>query len=133
MKQIKTTERGWAGHFFCAGRCNFRRNTLVECGDKKVVVSTVGAMMNWIGDPRKGGGIKGFDSIGAGDRMYETMAFRASFQDGYWDADVSQEFSFESNWSLAGPIGQMHDQKANDMHEAAVKAVAKALRTEAQP
>ncbi len=72
MIAIKRTERGWAGHFICGDRCRFRRNTLLEFGDVRIIVSTVGAMY-----------VDGkLDSIGV-DRYYETMAFHAE-HDGQW-------------------------------------------------
>lgn len=114
MSGCKITERGWAGHFICAARCNFRRNTLIESGDTRVVVSTVGALR--LKEDRQG-----FSDLGC-DRTYETMAFMAKFDAPYWDADVSREVAFDMPWSLEG-ASQEHDQRANDMHEAIVSKI----------
>jgi len=43
-KIIKRYERGWAGHFICSYLCHFRRNTLLEFGNVRIVISTVGMM-----------------------------------------------------------------------------------------
>lgn len=117
MKQVKRTERGWAGHLLFASGCRFRRNTLLEYGDKKWIVSTVGAYVN---SDRK------FDAIGY-NRFYETMAFEAEEQNGYLDADVSKEIPFESDWGIFGETWEeviekypQVDNVANDMHEKVV-------------
>ena len=68
--KVKRTERGWAGHFICAENCQFRRNTLLEYGDRKWVISTVGRLLTTDYKTKK---LK-FDTIGAGNRYYETMA-----------------------------------------------------------
>lgn len=118
--EIKTTERGWAGHYICSDRCKFRRNTLIEYGDTRVVVSTVGAFV-----------IDGkFDMIGA-DRWYETMAFYAKKEGEYWEADVSRVVDFDSEWGLfAGSQDELVekyksgiDNIANDMHDAVVSEI----------
>ena len=85
------TERGWAGHFICANRCRFRRNTLLTYNDIMIVVPSVGLME-----------IDGkFDPVGAG-RHFETMAFHADKNDKrYFDADVSKQVYFESDWAIA--------------------------------
>jgi hypothetical protein len=107
----KITERGWAGHFICAGRCRFRRNTLIDFGKKKIVVSTVGVMLLNPDD-------KKFEPIGL-DRHYETMAFWAKKEGAYWDADVQKQVDFDANWRIE-KITDDSDNKANEMHDAVV-------------
>ena len=112
LKEVKRTERGWAGHFCCSGRCKFRRNTLLECGEVKIVVSTVGAMYNDKGE---------LEEIGL-NRHYETMAFLVDESTGpYKDADVSNEVYFDSKGALMWHKDGYIDNEANDMHEAVVK------------
>jgi hypothetical protein len=105
---VQRTERGWAGHFICANRCRFRRNTLLKRGDTRIVVSTVGLLVNIKGD--------GFETVG-NNRYFETMAFYAAFDGRYWDADVSRQISFESPWCISEVDA---DDRANDQHEAVV-------------
>ena len=92
---VKITYRGWAGHFICCDRCLFRLNTLIECGRSKVVVSTVGAMVDIHKTDANGKCV--FDAIGH-DRHYETMAFYAKYDGEFWDADVSRQINFGSPW-----------------------------------
>lgn len=111
--EIKRTERGWAGHFICSDRCFFRRNTLIEAGDKRFVVSTVGNFYptrekTQYGEP---------DTIGH-ERYYETKAFVAIEQDGLMEASTSQEISLGVKNSISE---KYKDAEANDMHEAAVE------------
>jgi len=108
------TERGWAGHFICANRCKFRRNTLLAYNDIKIVVSSVGLME-----------IDGkFDTIGY-NRHFETMAFHSDLTDKrYYDADVSKQVFFDSEWAIAEVDA---DDKANEMHEAVVLEITNKL------
>jgi hypothetical protein len=107
---VKRTERGWAGHFICSYKCLFRRNTLLECGDVRLVVSTVGGLRTAVSPP---------ETIGY-NRYYETMVFPACYEDPYWEADTARgEISFESNWAI-DHIGRKSAGEANDMHEAVV-------------
>lgn len=64
MSEVKRTERGWCAHFIGGRSCLFRRNTLLECEDVQIVVSTVGCY-------------RPFDRVEAigHERWYETMAF----------------------------------------------------------
>jgi hypothetical protein len=109
---VVRTERGWPGHYICSHLCLFRRNTLLACGETKVVVSTVGLQL---ANPREDDPKKRFETIGL-NRYFETMAFHAG-NDEYQDAEVSRQVNFKSKWAIAELDG---DLKANEMHEAVV-------------
>lgn len=112
MSDVSRVERGWAGHFICADRCTFHRNTLLRCGDVQIVVSTVGLMRSFF--PRSE---NRFEEVGH-NRFFETMAFHALRDDTrYHDADVTRQICFESEWAISETDA---DDKANDMHEAVV-------------
>ena len=109
---VKRTERGWGGHYVYSNRCRFRRNTLIENGKDKIVVSTVGLMehRNKEGE---------FETIGY-QMYYETRAFQAKLDSNYMDADVTKEISFKSPWSIS-EFSDNSDNIANDMHETIVE------------
>ena len=113
LLEVKRTERGWAGHFICSDNCKFRRNTLLECGETKVVVSTVGNYHDSQGRP---------DEVGL-FRDYETMAFYVDPISGdYKDIDVERQIYFKSPWAMKVEKGDKYpDLKANDMHETVVQ------------
>ena len=113
---VQREERGWAGHFMCSYLCQFRRNTLLTCGDRRIVVSTVGSMYDLSGQR---------EEIGY-QRYYETMAFEAVWKNGYVEANVDREVSFDSPGSL-NECDEQSDQKANDMHEAVVAELTRVL------
>ena len=122
-KKLKRTERGWAGHFCLAEGCLFRRNTLLEYGDVRIVVSTVGGLLK--DQTALQNHERRFDTLARG-RYYETLAFYAErVEDRYWDADVSKEIEFESPWSISEIDA---DDKANDMHEKVVEELSKKLK-----
>jgi len=122
VAEVKRTERGWVAHFVCASRCAFRRNTLLECGEQRVVVSTVGNMRKLAVEG------PGTEEIGIG-RFYETMAFRAVFEDPYWEADISNQVNFESPRAISD-AKQDADLRANAMHEAVVAEISGKLQEE---
>lgn len=120
-RTVTLEERGWAGHFICSDRCLFKRNTLLKCGEERIVVSTVGNMVDIhaIGYPSK----ITIDTIGSA-RYYETMAFHAKYDKPYWDADVSRQVDFKSDWAIGKPY---KDNEANEMHDKAVSEIRKML------
>lgn len=134
---VKITERGWAGHFICADKCQFRRNTLLEYADKKWIVSTVGSMpqpeaLRKIPEFRSE---NGYDTIGL-NRYYETMAFEAQLVKGddgniiYYDIDVSKIIDFDSKWAI-DHIDFTTDKLANEMHENVVEELLEKIREKA--
>lgn len=127
MYNVKRTERGWCGHFIGGHDCQYHRNTLLEYGDKKIVVSTVG---RYLPSHKKQEAVKYFyipkecyEMIGR-DRYFETMAFVAyESEPGYWDAS-SQQVLFASNWELDQPD---MEKEADEMHEAVVAEITQDL------
>lgn len=114
--KIKITERGWAGHFICADRCRFRRNTLIEYKKSKIVVSTVGLM-----ESRNG---RSFEKIGC-DRYYETMVFHSDEKDKRWnDPDVSREICIDEKCSIDKVDAE---DVANEMHDNIVGKITERL------
>lgn len=121
MDKVKRTERGWAGHFVAAQDCRFRRNTLLQLGDKFIVVSTVGGY--FYKDK--------LTEIGW-DRYYETMAFYSDPNDKvYHDINVSEQIYADAKWAIDKKEMKQHkdsiDNIANEMHEAYVKKVEEML------
>ena len=120
---VRRTERGYAGHFCAAQHCLFRRNTLLELGDVRVVVSTVGNM--WLPEHGKAKRTEP-EEIGL-DRVYETMAFHAVYEKPYWEADVSRAVEFDSQWAIAR-VTLSSDADADAMHEAVVAELSQRLK-----
>lgn len=108
--QVNRTERGWAGHYILADRCSFRRNTLLEYKDQKVVVSTVGRMNHVLGI--------GIVPI-SHDRHFETRAFM-SCGNKWDDIDSSKPVFLKSECNLPEPDMEL---EANEMHENVVKEI----------
>lgn len=127
--EVSTRERGWSGHFICADRCLFRRNTLVTCGDIKWVVSTVGAMRYSVDMPELNIKAGQMEQVGA-SRWYETKVFESKY-DVYDDIDVCKEIDFEHDWGIWGDTweeveqryGKDVDNVANNMHDEIVEEI----------
>jgi len=117
---VKITYRGWPGHFICGSRCQFHLNTLLEYGDEKIVVSTVGLLKLTHEDEK-------YETINH-NRHYETVAFRAKLDKtphgDFWDADVAQQINFDSEWAWEKPEDEA---KAQAGHEKVVQEIADRL------
>lgn len=119
MAKAIITYRGWAGHFICASRCLFRLNTLIEVGEVRVVVSTVGLLEDQRSDFQ--GAYGRFMEIGY-ERHFETMAFHAKFvRNKFWDADVKREIEVPGVWSFSNIDSEL---EANANHVRIVEELA---------
>lgn len=123
MEKAKVSYRGWPGHFIGGARCVFHLNTLIEFRDTKIVVSTVGMMQDYSHPEFRKKNV--FDIVGF-DRYYETMAFHAKRNGEFYDADVSREISFESEWAYS----RIEDEwRANKGHWAVVDEIVSKLES----
>lgn len=109
---VRQIERGWPGHYICADKCQFRRNTLLQYNGVNIVVSTVGAQ--WVKDYLNGG--RRYEKIGAG-YYFETKVFHARYDGEYWDADVSREIFACPMRNRLYKMDQLSDKEANLMHD----------------
>lgn len=117
--ELKITERGWPGHYICAEHCLFRRNTLIEYGDLKWIVLTVG-WEKFFDDSDD------FVKVGY-NRYYETMAFEAK-QDGiYWNADTNKPIDFYGPWAIHDYTNDS-EFRANEMHEKVVAKLSEKIK-----
>ena len=113
--EVKRTERGWAGHFISSPYCRFRRNTLLEYKEVKIVVSTVG-------DKRYNSDEGRTEKIGS-NRYYETRCFHSDSKDpSYHDIDVKREEYVRSKWRV-DHFDDGSDNEANDIHETIVMEI----------
>lgn len=126
MNKVKITERGWPGHYVCCGRCVFHRNTLIQVGRKRVIVSTVGNQRNREDEGK-------IETIGC-QRYYETKAFEARKEGPYWEANVGKGIDFRGRWSIcAENVEQLPDNVdnvADRIHDAVVYKMIRRLVSE---
>ncbi len=119
--EIKRTERGWGGHYICALRCRFRRNTLLEYKDTKIVISTVGLKMS-LNDKTI------FEPVDETKNSYfETKVFYTDPKCKRWhDADISNEIKVVNECYICSIDA---DDKANKMHENVVNEIIQRIGT----
>jgi len=120
--KLRIVYRGWPGHFIMGNRCVFHLNTLIEYMGIRIVVSTVGNLQS---NPLKS---RKPEEVGAG-RYYETMAFHARFDDGYWDTDTdtSKMISLQGKTAVTKMTWES-DAEAQEMHEVAVQETVRGVR-----
>jgi hypothetical protein len=107
-KSVIKTELGWAGHFILSNLCQFKRNTLVEYEDTRVVVSTVGQMLM---DGR-------VEALDLKHTYYETMAFYAL--DNTPAADTTRQIYISSKNKI---YEKDVKEAANRMHNGVVEEI----------
>jgi len=119
---VKRTERGWIGHYILGDRCLFRRNTLIEKDDIKIVISTVGLSVDI---HAKGYPNKITFQLVSPNAYFETKAFHAKANDlRYNDIDVERPIYFASPCYVQELNA---DDIANSRHEEVVFELIKKL------
>lgn len=123
--KVVRTERGWPGHYICAHQCMYRRNTLLEYGDVKIVVSSVGNFC--IGTKSFNAKVDEMERVGF-NRFYECMAFEAKQNGPYWDSDVTKEVCVKTHnvypCNAVEKLPDDIDNLADQTHEANVEDIA---------
>lgn len=114
---VKRTERGWITPLPGAGKCYFRRNTLLEYNDKFIIVNTLGRLM------------VAYDGFSINEPLeyfeyYETKAFYAyPFESPCVNVNRERQIVLDCDWHL----DKIDDFKANDMHEKAVDWISRQM------
>lgn len=119
MHYVTMEEYGWPGHYCCADRCRFKRNTLlIQYGgepriedwiSEAIIVSTVGEF--W-----PSGQAEEMIEVG-GERFYETMIFKASFSEELRHYVIDTDKEIKVDVSLPWAISERHKPvEANKMH-----------------
>lgn len=123
MGAVIHTERGWAAHYCASKDCLFRRNTLLEMAETRIIVSTVG-------DYRPRDTI-GMEPIGAG-RYYETLVSYAYDADGYWEMDYDKEIIPKAPGAICAKsisdLPPLVSNAADQMHERIVDEMIELLK-----
>jgi hypothetical protein len=121
--RIKITERGWGGYVPYWYGCLYRRNTLIQRYDTKVVVATCGALAQKDGTLRPLPGTyastvqKGLQGV-----YYMTGAFHPRWNEQYKEwVSVGTTIPLQCRTCITEPMMQLSDMDV--MHDAAVDEV----------
>lgn len=118
MGSIKRIERGWCGYIKGHQYCLFRRNTILEYDNKKIVIATLGNYIN----PFEYCNTPIYDDV-----WYLTIAGHAVEKNGYWEIDGDGQIPIKSIHEIRGTEEEIFnkypliDLSANRMHETAVE------------
>jgi len=123
MDRVKITYRGWCGHpreLVGLDNYAFWLNTLVECGERSYVVSTVGHRYHQTRDVQ--------DPVNALGWYYQTLVWPAVFNGAVWEAP-NEKPVIAAGTSKRFPAGQT---VAQEMHDRIVRRVAGQLKSKAE-
>lgn len=103
---------------------DFRLNTLLECGEVRIIISTVGRL------PRPKGLEKYYKAqwlpIGA-DRYYETAVWHAMRVNNHWDCDIKRGQIGRGLFGELDRVDEKTDSEAQAIHETAVRKIIELL------